>query len=141
MHLADLFILNPAFQSKNFLHYDREPVCQKVVPSVSKTRTRRTCRKTDKLAKVRRFFDSFLENCQQFYTSGDQFMIDEKLEPLPGRCLLNNIICQIVFLPFLFIMVPEQIKVITKKNGMKYEAEGGKKKRPGILYNAAPPKL
>ena len=48
--------------------------------------TRYLRRKTDKLAAVREFFESFNQNCQSFYTPGDELTIDEKLEPFRGRC-------------------------------------------------------
>ncbi|XP_035217233.1 piggyBac transposable element-derived protein 4-like [Stegodyphus dumicola] len=43
-------------------------------------------RKTDKLAALREFFESFNQNCQNVYTPGDELTIDEKLESFRGKC-------------------------------------------------------
>lgn len=48
--------------------------------------TREARKKTDKLAPIREFFDSFIVNCNHFYCAGEQLTIDEKLEAYRGRC-------------------------------------------------------
>ena len=48
--------------------------------------TRPARRTHDKLAAVREFYDAFNENCEKYYSPGDQLTIDEKLEPFRGRC-------------------------------------------------------
>ena len=48
--------------------------------------TRETRKKTDKLAPIREFYDSFIVNCKHFYCAGEQLTIDEKLEAYRGRC-------------------------------------------------------
>ncbi|XP_054706863.1 uncharacterized protein LOC129216672 [Uloborus diversus] len=40
----------------------------------------------DKLAAIRDFFQSFVTNCQKYYTLGEYVTIDKKLEPFRGRC-------------------------------------------------------
>ncbi|KFM73835.1 hypothetical protein X975_12382, partial [Stegodyphus mimosarum] len=47
--------------------------------------TRYVQRKSDKLAPLREFFESFNQNCQHFYTPGDKLTIDKKLEPFCRR--------------------------------------------------------
>ena len=42
-------------------------------------------RKTDKLAPIREFYDSFVANCQTSYSPGEHLTIDEKLEPFRGN--------------------------------------------------------
>lgn len=50
------------------------------------TSTRLTRKTADKLAAIREFYDSFNDNCDKFYSPGDQLTVDEKLEPFRGRC-------------------------------------------------------
>lgn len=48
--------------------------------------TREERKRIDKLAAIRTFFNSFVENCKQSYSLGEFITIDEKLEPYRGRC-------------------------------------------------------
>lgn len=41
---------------------------------------------TDKLTKIREFFDEFVNNCQRCYTLSDRITIDEMLEAFKGNC-------------------------------------------------------
>ncbi|GBN51969.1 hypothetical protein AVEN_72994-1, partial [Araneus ventricosus] len=84
------FNLISAFQSKQFFYdlvsrrrtqYARNLCAANRSKYKDPTDTRR---KTDKLARVRGFFDSLDESCQKLHTSGDQLTIDKKLDPFRG---------------------------------------------------------
>lgn len=47
---------------------------------------RKSRREVDKLAPIRKFFETFVSNCKKAYNVGEFVTIDEKLEPFRGRC-------------------------------------------------------
>lgn len=80
---VDLFWLTMSIQRFRFL--------LRVIRTDDKN-TRDQRRETDKLAPIRKIFDSFVQNCQKHYTISEYATIDEKLEAFRGRSNLKQYI-------------------------------------------------